>query len=56
MLRALAAKVDEAAKGSDAVFFLDELDSFTERNRQNRSSDYIVGVVNGLLEHLARLI
>jgi len=55
MLRALAAKVDEAAKGGDAVFFLDELDSFTERNRQNRSSDYIVGVVNGLLEHLARL-
>lgn len=55
MLRTLSAKVDEATKGGSAVFFVDELDSFTERNRPNRSSDYIVGVVNGLLEHLTRL-
>lgn len=38
-----------------SVFFLDEIDSFTHRNASHRRSDYIVGDVNGLLEHLSRL-
>ena len=55
MLAALADKVDEAVARSPCVFFLDELDSFSHRDGDKRISDYIVGVVNGLLEHLSRL-
>ena len=55
MLKALSGKVDEAIRSAPSVFFLDEMDTFTHRDRPNRSSDYIVGVVNGLLEHLSRL-
>lgn len=55
MLKALSGKVDEAVRSAPSVFFLDELDAFTHRNRPGRNSDYIVGVVNGLLEHLSRL-
>lgn len=55
MLKALSGKVDKAIRSAPSVFFLDELDGFTHRNRPGRNSDYIVGVVNGLLEHLSRL-
>lgn len=55
MLRALSEKVEAAIKATPSVFFLDELDSFTHRNAAHHRSDYIVGVVNGLLEHLSRL-
>ena len=55
MLRALSEKVDEAIRNAPSVFFLDELDSFTRRDAPGRRSDYIVGVVNGLLEHLSVL-
>ncbi len=55
MLRALSEKVEAAVRATPSVFFLDELDSFTHRNAPHRRSDYIVGVVNGLLEHLSRL-
>lgn len=55
MLKALSGKVEEATRLAPCVFFLDELDGFTHRNRKGRNSDYIVGVVNGLLEHLTRL-
>lgn len=55
MLKALSGKVEDAIRSSPCVFFLDELDAFTHRNRKGRNSDYIVGVVNGLLEHLTRL-
>ena len=55
MLRALSEKVESAIRMVPSVFFLDELDSFTHRNASHRRSDYIVGVVNGLLEHLSRL-
>ncbi|WP_299146686.1 ATP-binding protein [uncultured Tateyamaria sp.] len=50
MLKALSRKVEEAVRLAPSVFFLDELDSFTPRDKPGRSSDYIVGVVNGLLE------
>ena len=55
MLKALSDKVEDAIRSAPSVLFLDELDSFTHRDRPNRSSDYVVGVVNGLLEHLTRL-
>lgn len=55
MLKALSGKADEAIRSAPSVFFLDELDGFSHRNRPSRNSDYIVGVVNGLLEHLSRL-
>ncbi|MFG6627034.1 AAA family ATPase [Sulfitobacter sp. 1A12056] len=55
MLRALSDKVNEAIRNAPSVFFLDELDSFTHRNVPSRRNDYIVGVVNGLLEHLSVL-
>ncbi|RPE72194.1 peptidase M41-like protein [Pacificibacter maritimus] len=55
MLKALSVKVNAAINAAPAVFFLDELDSFTHRNRPSRGSDYIVGIVNGLLEYLSRL-
>lgn len=55
MLKALSGKVEDAIRSAPSVFFLDELDAFTHRDRPGRNSDYIVGVVNGLLEHLTRL-
>ncbi|MBO9429539.1 AAA family ATPase [Sulfitobacter sp. R18_1] len=55
MLRALSDKVQEAIRNAPSVFFLDELDSFAHRNMPSRRNDYIVGVVNGLLEHLSVL-
>jgi ATP-dependent Zn protease len=55
MLKALSRKVEEAVRLAPSVFFLDELDGFSKRDKPGRSNDYIVGVVNGLLEHLTRL-
>lgn len=55
MLRALSEKVEEAIVKVPCVFFLDELDSFSHRNSDKERSICIVGVVNGLLEHLSRL-
>ena len=53
-LKALADKVNEAVAHAPCVFFIDEMDSFTHRTAPNRST-YIVGIINGLLEHLTRL-
>lgn len=55
MLKALSDKVTQAISNAPCVFFLDELDSFSERDRPARFSNYMLGVVNGLLEHLTRL-
>ncbi len=55
MLRALSEKVEEAIIKAPCVFFLDELDSFSHRNSDKERGTYIIGVVNGLLEHLTRL-
>ena len=54
-LRVLADKVTEAILSAPCVFFLDELDSFGLRDKPGRNSDYVVGIVNGLLEHLSKL-
>ncbi|WP_299425816.1 AAA family ATPase [uncultured Shimia sp.] len=54
-LKSLAAKVEWAIKHTPCVLFIDEFDSFNHRNKRDRNSDYIVGIVNTLLEHLTRL-
>lgn len=54
-LRVLADAVEEAIGKAPCVLFIDELDSFSNRAHKQRSSDYVTGVVNGLLEHLTRL-
>ncbi|SEL00328.1 AAA family ATPase [Pacificibacter marinus] len=55
MLLALSNAVDHAIRRAPSIFFIDELDSFSRRDKPSRNSDYIKGVVNALLEHLTRL-
>lgn len=47
MLKALNMAAEEAILKAPAVFFVDEIDSFY--NRDNSANGYIIGVVNGLL-------
>ena len=54
-LRVLADAVEEKIGKAPCVMFIDELDSFSSRALKQRSSDYVTGIVNGLLEHLTRL-
>lgn len=54
-LRVLSDKVTEAIMSAPCVFLIDELDSFGLRDKPGRNSDYVVGIVNGLLEHLSKL-
>ncbi|PZX37964.1 ATP-dependent Zn protease [Roseinatronobacter thiooxidans] len=54
MLRELHAAADKACTNAPSVFFLDEIDSFHARTRPS-SSNYILGVVNGLLTLLDKL-
>ena len=54
-MRALSDKVGEAIATAPYVTLIEELDLFSRRDRPGRSSGYIVGVVNGLLEHLSVL-
>lgn len=46
-LKALYAAAEQAKAGRPSVFFLDEVDSFYNRNQS--SNGYILGMVNGLL-------
>jgi len=54
MLRALYAAGEQAVANAPAVFFIDEIDSFYGRDRSGNG--YIVGVVNGLLTLIDRLL
>lgn len=54
MLAALHKSAEKAIRLVPSVFFLDEIDSFYRRDRPG--SGYILGVVNGLLTLLDRLI
>lgn len=54
MLRALHAAGAQAIARAPAVFFIDEIDSFYGRDRSR--DGYIVGVVNGLLTLIDRLL
>ncbi|MBB4208891.1 AAA family ATPase [Roseinatronobacter bogoriensis] len=56
MLKALNAAVETAIATAPSVFFIDEVDSFHNRQGRTGSKDgYILGVVNGLLTQLDRL-
>ncbi|MGY9039994.1 MAG: AAA family ATPase, partial [Rhodobacterales bacterium] len=55
MLKALSRTVNEAIQSVPSVFCIDEIDSFTHRTSARHSNNYILGVVNGLLEHLSEL-
>ncbi|HCE21566.1 MAG TPA: AAA family ATPase, partial [Hyphomonas sp.] len=43
-----------AKEAAPAVLFIDELDSFTQRDTPEYNSSYMRGVVNGLLEQINR--
>ena len=54
MLRELNAAADRAVTGAPSVFFIDEIDSFY--NREMSQSGYMIGVVNGALTLIDRLL
>jgi hypothetical protein len=54
MLAALDQAFAEAKKAAPAVLFIDELDSFSQRDARPHNADYLRGVVNGLLEQINR--
>tara|TARA_R100000935_G_C2840039_1_gene170445 strand:- start:91 stop:2319 length:2229 start_codon:yes stop_codon:yes gene_type:complete len=54
MLRALDEAFATAKEAAPAVLFIDELDSFTQRDTPEYNSSYMRGVVNGLLEQINR--
>ena len=54
MLAALDKAFAEARDAAPAVLFIDELDSFSQRDAQESNTNYIRGVVNGLLEQINR--
>lgn len=56
MLKALNTAVETAITTAPSIFFIDEVDSFHNRQGRTGSKDgYILGVVNGLLTQLDRL-
>jgi AAA+ superfamily predicted ATPase len=54
MLAALDQAFGEAKQAAPAVLFIDELDSFSQRDARPHNADYLRGVVNGLLEQINR--
>jgi cell division protease FtsH len=50
MLKAMRAAFDEAKRFAPSVLIIDEIDGFVDRDRANDNSDYMRGVVNGILE------
>lgn len=54
MLAALDHAFAEAKQAAPAVLFIDELDSFSQRNAPHQDASYLRGVVNGLLEQINR--
>jgi len=56
-LKAMSENVDRAIAQAPTVFFVDELDSYRDRTTMSgRESGYMRAVVNGMLEHLSRLM
>jgi AAA+ superfamily predicted ATPase len=54
MLAALDQAFADAKQAAPAVLFIDELDSFSQRDARPHNADYLRGVVNGLLEQINR--
>ncbi|WP_342741963.1 ATP-binding protein [Roseovarius lutimaris] len=54
MLAALDRAFAEAKEAAPAVLFIDELDSFSQRDAREFNASYMRGVVNGLLEQINR--
>lgn len=54
MLAALDRAFAEAKEVAPAVLFIDELDSFSQRDAREFNATYMRGVVNGLLEQINR--
>lgn len=54
MLAALDRAFAQAKNAAPAVLFIDELDSFSQRDARRSNTDYMRGVVNGLLEQINR--
>lgn len=54
MLAALDRAFADAKQAAPAVLFIDELDSFSQRDARPHNADYLRGVVNGLLEQINR--
>lgn len=54
MLAALDRAFSAAKEAAPAVLFIDELDSFSQRDAAQYNSSYMRGVVNGLLEQINR--
>jgi DNA polymerase III delta prime subunit len=52
MLGAMRKTFHNAVKNAPCILLIDELESFSRRDRRHYNSDYMVGVVNGLLELL----
>lgn len=52
MLAAMRKTFQTAVKNAPCILLIDELESFTRRDRKHHHSDYMRGVVNGLLELL----
>ncbi|MCZ8081050.1 MAG: AAA family ATPase [Rhodobacteraceae bacterium] len=56
MLKALMNAFQKAKDEKPAVLFIDEIDSFSDRSAQSHNSEYMRGVVNGLLTEISRAI
>ncbi|MCZ0814157.1 AAA family ATPase [Roseovarius sp. EGI FJ00037] len=54
MLAALDQAFAEAKQAAPAVLFINELDSFSQREAPHQNASYLRGVVNGLLEQINR--
>lgn len=51
-LKAMQLTFDAARRCAPCIVFIDEADGFVDRDRDTDSSDYMRGIVNGLLEQL----
>ncbi len=51
-LKAMQTTFDAARRAAPCLLFIDEVDNFIDRDRNSDNSDYMRGIVNGLLEEL----
>lgn len=51
-LKAMELTFDAARRCTPCIVFIDEVDSFADRDRETHGADYMRGIVNGLLEQV----